>query len=72
VFLQDKKEAFSVTPEFFTAEEIAPLFGVSPNWLLRYTRKQVAGKDTVPHVRVGKFIRFRVEELREWFEKHRR
>ena len=61
-----------MTPEFLTAEEIAPRFGVKSSWLLRHTRKQVAGKDTVPHIRIGKFIRFRVEELREWFDKHRR
>jgi hypothetical protein len=59
-----------MTQEFLTAQEIAPVFGVSPNWLLRRTRPQVAGADCVPHVRVGKFIRFRIGDLRAWFERH--
>jgi hypothetical protein len=59
-----------LTAEFLTAEEIAPLFGVSPNWLLRRTRPQIAGTDCVPHVRVGKLIRFNLDSLREWFVRH--
>ena len=56
--------------EFFTAEEIAPPFGVKPQWLLRHTRAAVAGTDVVPHVRVGKMIRFRTNELRDYFGRH--
>jgi predicted DNA-binding transcriptional regulator AlpA len=60
-----------LTAEFLTAEEIAPLFGVKSSWLLRHTRTQVAGTDCVPHIRIGKFIRFRVADLRAWFEQHK-
>jgi len=54
----------------YTADEIAPLFKVSKQWLLRHTRKAVAGDRVVPHLRIGKMIRFRLEDVRSYFDKH--
>jgi hypothetical protein len=54
----------------YTAEEIAPMFQVSEQWLLRHTRRAVAGAAIVPHIRIGKMIRFRLEDVQSHFEKH--
>jgi hypothetical protein len=54
----------------YTAKELAPLFNVSEQWLLRRTRKAIAGLMVVPHIRVGKMIRFRLEDVQRYFDKH--
>lgn len=54
----------------YTADEIAPMFGVSKQWLLRHTRRAIGGARIVPHIRIGKMIRFKLEDVQKYFETH--
>ena len=44
----------------YTAEEASPYVNLSPRYL-----KRAAGADTIQHVRVGKFIRFNAQNVRD-------
>jgi excisionase family DNA binding protein len=59
-----------VAPEFLlellTLEEIASALRVSPSWVYERVRKR--GKDKMPHLKVGKYLRFRLKEVRRWVD----
>ena len=42
---------------------------VEASWIYERTRR--GGKDTIPHVRVGKYIRFPEELVRAFIEQHK-
>jgi len=48
-------------PRLVDVEELASLLGVRPSWLYMHT---AAG--TIPHVRVGRYVRFRLHEIEAW------
>jgi excisionase family DNA binding protein len=50
-----------------TAEQAAELLAVPPSWLLAQAR---AGK--IPHVRLGRYVRFSADELAAWVEEQHR
>jgi len=49
-----------------TPQEVAQHLGVSP-----YTVGEMARKGTLPAVRVGRFLRFTLEDVRKYVERHR-
>jgi len=64
--------AQKMTPELVDAETIAQHLGVSASWVKRHTRTSVAGKNAIPHVRLGKAIRFSLPAVMEWVGKQQR
>lgn len=44
------------------AREVARLFGVPPSWVLQRARER-----RIPYYRVGKYVRFDPDEVREFF-----
>src|SRR5215471_1003702 len=50
-----------------TAEQLAELWAVPPTWIYEQTRTRAA--DPIPHVRLGKYVRFQSgsPELAEWW-----
>ena len=44
-----------------TAQELAPLLGVTPDWIYAETR---AGR--IPHVKLGRYYRYREETIDRW------
>jgi excisionase family DNA binding protein len=46
-----------------TAGEIAELLNVPPTWVLEHAR---AG--TIPHVRLGRYVRFDEKDVLDWVE----
>ena len=46
-------------------KEIAKLLNVQPSWIYQRTMK---GQDGIPHVRIGKYVRFRPDEVLKFFE----
>ena len=44
-----------------TVDELASLLAVKPSWVYERT---AAG--SIPHVRVGRYVRFRLHEIDDW------
>lgn len=54
-------------PRLIDAEEAAKMLAVSPQWVLAQAR---AGR--IPHVRLGRYVRFEREQLEAWWGRRRR
>ena len=55
---------------FWTVAELADLFGVPKTWI--YERTRSGGPDLIPHVKLGRYIRFEPESenFRRWLQNH--
>jgi hypothetical protein len=49
------------TKRLIDANEAGPLLGVKPSWVL-----QEARHDRIPHVRLGRYVRFDPDQLLAW------
>ena len=45
-------------------EELAQVLNVKPSWI--YSKSRQKGENKIPLVRVGKYLRFRLEEVMAW------
>jgi excisionase family DNA binding protein len=59
--------ASSATNRLMTAQQVAELLEVDPSWIYAETR---AGR--FPHVRVGRYRRFKLSAVERWIEDHER
>lgn len=50
--------------DLLTAEEVASLLRVTPAWVYAQTRKR-----QIPHLRLGRYVRYRREALENWIER---
>lgn len=57
----------SATKKLMTAQQVAELLEVDPSWVYQETR---AGR--LPHVRLGRYRRFRLGAIERWIEDHER
>jgi len=48
-------------PEIMTAEEVATLLRLNKSWV--YAQ---AGTNRIPHIRLGRYVRFRRSAINEW------
>ncbi len=55
--------------ELMTVSEIAAILKVPVSWVYERTRRR--GIEQLPHVRLGKYLRFSLPEIRTWLEKQR-
>lgn len=44
-----------------SVEEIAKILSVPPSWVYRMT-----AREEIPHIHVGRYVRFYVHEVMEW------
>jgi len=51
-----------------TVDDLAKQLRVKPSWIYGETRK--TGKGSIPRIRVGKYLRFRLEEVMDWLKTH--
>jgi excisionase family DNA binding protein len=63
---QDHPGAAEYLLELLTVEEIAAALRVAPSWVYERVRKR--GRDKMPHLKVGKYLRFRLNEVRVWVD----
>jgi len=49
-----------------TIDEMAEKLKVHKSWL--YSRTRETGPGTIPRIKVGKYIRFRFDEVMDWIE----
>jgi excisionase family DNA binding protein len=59
--------ARSTEPRLLTVDELAERLGVQPSWISKAARC-----DRIPHVRVGRYRRFRWTDIEAWLETQRR
>jgi hypothetical protein len=57
--------------ELLTAEELAERLRVPPSWVREQTRSRALEGDPLPHLRLGRYIRFRwgSPELEAWLRR---
>ena len=53
---------------FLTIDEMAETLKVPKSWL--YSRTREKGSGTIPRIKVGKYIRFRLDDVMNWIEKN--
>src|ERR1700678_2052525 len=52
--------------ELLTVDEIAADLRVAPSWVYERVRKR--GRDKMPRLKIGKCLRFRLNEVRIWVD----
>lgn len=59
-----------VRSKFWKPEELAEYLGVPIGWV--YDRTQKSGPETIPHIKLGKYIRFNPESpaFQSWLSTH--
>ena len=58
------------TQELFTVNEIAAILKVPVSWVYERTRRR--GSERIPHLKLGKYLRFSLPEIKEWLQKQYR
>jgi excisionase family DNA binding protein len=53
--------------ELMTVSEIAAFLKVPVSWVYERTRRR--GMERLPHVKLGKYLRFSMPEVQEWLRK---
>lgn len=53
-----------------TVEEVSALLQVPESWIYKHTRRRAP--ERLPHVKLGKYIRFRQSEISSFIERLRR
>jgi excisionase family DNA binding protein len=49
-----------------TVEDLAKQLKVKPSWIYGETRK--TGPESIPRIKVGKYLRFSLEEVMDWLK----
>jgi excisionase family DNA binding protein len=56
--------------QLMTVDEVASLFKVSKSWVYEHTRGRGTSRaERLPHVKIGKYVRFEAQALRAYVEK---
>lgn len=52
--------------ELLTVSEVASALKVPVSWIYERTRR--SGAERIPHIKLGKYLRFRWSAVREWLD----
>lgn len=56
--------------ELLTVNDVAALLKVTPSWVYEHTRSRGTPKsERLPHIKIGKYVRFEARVLRAFLEK---
>jgi excisionase family DNA binding protein len=56
--------------QLLTVEDVAALLKVTPSWVYAHTRSRGTPRsERLPHVKIGKYVRFEARALRAFVEK---
>ena len=56
-------------PELMDVTETARMLRVHVSWVYERTRRR--GKERIPHIKLGKYLRFEITSVREWLNGQR-
>ncbi len=59
----------STMERLLTVDEVADLLQVAPSWIYERTRRR--GADQLPHIKLGKYLRFEEDAIRAFLERQR-
>ena len=65
--LESPAARWTAVARLLTADEVAARLGVQPSWV-----NKAARANRIPHVRVGRYRRFRWPDIEAWLENQRR
>jgi excisionase family DNA binding protein len=68
--LEVNGDTFMNNEGLLTVQELAKELKVNDSWVYGQTRK--TGTGSIPRVRVGKYIRFRLQEVLAWLQENSR
>lgn len=63
-------EGWAYTDELATVSQIAEFLQVPDSWVYERTRRR--GNERIPHLKLGKYLRFSRSEVLEWVQIQRR
>ena len=55
-----------ITKEFLTVAEVAEVLRVPVSWVYDRTRRD--GCEKIPHIKLGKYLRFELDSVRAWLQ----
>ena len=56
--------------ELLTVDEVATLLKVSRSWVYEHSRsKKTAKSDRLPHIKIGKYVRFDARAVRDFLQR---
>ena len=56
--------------ELLTVDEVATVLKVSRSWVYEHTRSRgIPRSERLPHIKIGKYVRFDARAVREFLEK---
>jgi excisionase family DNA binding protein len=64
--MQAKQHAATGAPAILTPEEVANLFRVELSWV--YEKSRQRQRNPLPCHRIGRYLRFRLDEVMAWFD----
>ena len=56
--------------DLLTVGELADRLRVNASWIYQRTRGR--GRDRLPHLKIGKYLRFEEQAVQSWLGRHRR
>ncbi len=56
-------------PHYLTVGDLALLLNVSKSKIYGLTRKE--GSNSIPRIKIGKYVRFEPVEIKKWLDSHR-
>jgi excisionase family DNA binding protein len=59
----------NIQDELLTVAEVAEVLKVPVSWVYERTRRK--GVERIPHLKLGKYLRFHACEVREWLQRLR-
>lgn len=61
---RSEQKAITMRDKLLTPEEIADYLGVKKSTIYQWTHQEF-----IPHVKVGRFVRFKMSQVEKWLEK---
>jgi excisionase family DNA binding protein len=58
--------------ELLTVDDVAAVLKVSKSWVYEHTRSRRSRVDQLPHLKLGKYVRFDAQAVRTFLDKKRR
>ncbi len=53
--------------KLLTPDELAKILSVPKSWI--YTQTRQTGPDSIPRLKLGKYLRFKINDVMEWLQK---